>query len=290
MLEDQDGDPERRADGNAIQNDRLERDEHRAEGDEQHDRRDAEDHRDNAGESGQQILLQIEARRGKSSHDDLRAAQACAASDRLAHVARQIHHPGQRHRVRGDHVHQGGAPVAAQVRIEELGIALAHRFRVAVEQRQLQCRHAGPERRDAAHLAHPRVLGDRVTQRLESREPATRQRGLAGGQLHHDAQRLDHAARPHLPQRREPLSRFGVRGKPVARGQADLDLREWKGQKGRDEPPAENRAPGMVPERTRPALPALRRVNPGEHAREPSGSVDIAAQDRERRGQKGRRE
>ena len=33
VLEDEDGDPEGRADGNAVEHDRLQRDEHRAEGD-----------------------------------------------------------------------------------------------------------------------------------------------------------------------------------------------------------------------------------------------------------------
>src|SRR5438309_11927825 len=102
-------------------------------------------------------------------------------------------------------------------------------------------------------------------------------------QLHDDPQRLNDAARAHLAERGEPLSRFRVGWKPVAGGKSDLDLREWKSQEGRHEPAAENRAPGMVTERARPTLPALRRVNPGQHPREPSRPVDIAAQNRERR-------
>ena len=205
-------------------------------------------------------------------------------------MPRQIHHSGQRHGVRGNHVNQCGALVGAQIRIEKLGIAFAHRFGVVVEHRQLQSGHAGPERRDAAHFAHTRISGDRVAQRLESREPASRQRGLAGGQLHHHPQRLDHAARPHLPQRRKPLSRFGVRRKPVADGEADFDLGQRRRQESGHEPAAENGAPGMMTERARPPLPALGRMNPGEHPREPPGAVDIAAQDRERPRQKRRRE
>src|SRR2546425_7341420 len=47
------------------------------------------------------------------------------------------------------------SPVGTQIGVEKLGIALAHRFRVAVEHCQLQCGHARPERRHPPHFAHP---------------------------------------------------------------------------------------------------------------------------------------
>src|SRR6266567_4131044 len=50
----------------------------------------------------------------------LHAAEPRAPRDRAAHVAGQIHHPGQRHGVHGDHVHERRAPVGAQIRVEEL--------------------------------------------------------------------------------------------------------------------------------------------------------------------------
>src|SRR5438445_11969414 len=102
-------------------------------------------------------------------------------------------------------------------------------------------------------------------------------------QLHDDPQRLNDAARAHLAERGEPLSRFRVGWKPVAGGKSDLDLREWKSQEGRHEPAAENRAPGMVTERARPPLPPLRGVDPSEHAREPLRPADVPSRDRERR-------
>ena len=132
------------------------------------------------------------------------------------------------------------------------------------------------------------VLGDRVAQRLESGKPATRQRRLAGGQLHDHAERLDHAARAHLPQRLEPLSRLGVRGKPVTDGKPDFDLRQREGEDRDRQAAAENGPPRPVAEVAGPALPALGCVNPGEHPREPLGPVDVAPENRERPGQKRR--
>src|SRR2546430_10565700 len=66
---------------------------------------------------------------------------------------------------------------------------------VAVVDGELERGHVGLDARDAAHLAHPRVLADRVGERLEPREAAAGERRFAFGELHHDAHRLDDADR-----------------------------------------------------------------------------------------------
>ena len=114
-------------------------------------------------------------------------------------------------------------PVAAQVRVEEIGVLGPRRGQVAVEHRVAQQASLGLHIHHAPHLAHPRVGLERVGQRHEPPERGRLDRAPSFRQLHQHPHRLDEPGDAHRRERLQALAGFGARRPPVARRQSDLD-------------------------------------------------------------------
>ena len=271
VLEDEDEGAEGAADRQEVEKDGLQRNEQRAEGEEEDDEGRGHDQGDDQPHPPADRVLVVGVEGGEAAHAETGSREARSARRDRPAAARARRRPRPRGRCP-----RAGRPRGGRARPPSRGRS-AWRSPGGAPRRRGRPRG----RRDRRAATAPAPRGGSASQPLAEaalRFPALAlERGRRLGQLDHDAQGLDHSPAPHRAQVRDPPGRLDRRRQPVAARDARVEARRLRGQEQQGQARHEQDRPraGRTPAgsrrasgpRRRPAGRASDRARGGRPAR-----------------------